>query len=93
MLRIIAAAAVLLASAAPAQVTSYTSNNAPPVDGESNKIVCKKEEKIGTRLAAKKVCLTVAEWNALTRANRERTQQIQAGTCQTGEGQACLDPN
>lgn len=93
MLRLLAAAAVLLGSVTPAQVTSYTSNNPPPVDGDQHKIVCKKEEKIGTRLGAKKVCLTVAEWSERTRAHQERTERIQMGTCQAGEGQSCFDPN
>lgn len=93
MLRVIAAAAVLLGSATSAQITPYTSNTPPAVDGDQHKIVCKKEEKVGTRLGARKICLTVAEWNERDRAHKERTEQIQMGTCQVGEGQACSDPN
>ena len=93
MWKAIAAAAVLATTPAPAQmITSYRTNNAAEIKGDSDKIVCKKEEQIGTRLGSKKVCLTVADWNALARENRERTERIQSGTCQVGEQQGCLDP-
>jgi len=93
MFRVLALATIFLTGAAGAQVvTSYKSNNVALERGDDDKIVCKKEETIGTRLGAKKVCLTVAEWNALSRENRERTEHIQAGACQVGEGQACAEP-
>lgn len=92
MLRKIALVALALSAAAPAQVTSYETNKPAPMKGDPNKIVCEKEETLGTRLGAKKVCLTVSEWNELRQAHRERTEQIQSGTCQVGEGQGCLDP-
>ena len=94
MLKSLAAVALLFAAAAPAQVvTSYKTDNPSQIKGDSDRIVCQKEEKIGTRLGARKVCLTVSEWNDLRAADRERTEEIQAGTCQVGEGQACLSPN
>lgn len=92
MLRTIALAAAALSIAAHGQVTTYQTNNPAPVKGDADKIVCQKEEKIGTRLGAKKVCLTVSEWQERARLHQERTQQIQSGTCQVGEGQGCLDP-
>lgn len=93
MIRLLAIAALAFSSAAAGQgVSSYLAANQAPVKGDSHKIVCKKEETIGTRLGAKKVCLTVAEWNEITTAHRERTERIQSGTCTVGEGQACLDP-
>jgi hypothetical protein len=82
-----------LPSVASTQViTSYRTDKTAEIKGDPERIVCKKEETIGTRLGSKKVCLTVADWNALARENRERTEQIQSGTCQTGEGQGCLNP-
>jgi len=93
MWKAIAAAAVLATTAASAQmITSYRTNNPALVKGDSDKIVCKKEETIGTRLGTKKVCLSVADWNALAQENRERTERIQSGTCQAGEGQGCMNP-
>ncbi len=86
--------ALLVSAAAPAQViTSYQSNKPSSIKGDPDKIVCQKEETIGTRLGAKKVCMTVSEWNARQKDERERTERIQGGTCQAGEGQGCLDPH
>jgi hypothetical protein len=92
MFRSLVLLTLIVATAAPAQVTSYRTINPAPIKGDSNKLVCQKEETIGTRLGDKKICLTVSEWNDRKRDQRERTEQIQAGTCQVGEGQACLDP-
>lgn len=85
MFRSLAAAVFLAATAAPAQVTSYETNRPAPVKGDADKIVCKKWEKLGSRLAAKKVCLTVREWTARANNDRDETGRIQSGTkvCQT----------
>ena len=80
MVRVFAAAALLVATSASAQVTSYRTNIPPSVVGEPDKIDCKKEEKIGTRLGAKKVCLTVREWHHRHLADREQTELIQSST-------------
>ena len=94
LLKSLSLSVLLVASAALAQpVTPYRPENPPQAKSDADRIVCQKEEKIGTRLGAKKVCMTVSEWAALKAADRERTEQIQAGTCQVGEGQGCLSPN
>ena len=81
MLKSLMAMAVLVSAAAPAQVvTSYGTNNPAPIKGDANKIVCQKEETIGTRLGGKKVCLTVAEWQARQQADRDQTERVQSGT-------------
>ena len=80
MFRPLAAAIVLVATAAPAQVTSYETSTPAPVKGDADKIVCKKVEKLGSRLAAKKVCLTVREWTARANNDRNETERIQSGT-------------
>ena len=80
MIRLFIAAAVLLPTAAPAQVTSYVSNNAAKPKGDPNRIVCRKDETIGTRLGAKKVCLTIEQWQEKHREQREFTEEIQSGT-------------
>jgi hypothetical protein len=81
MLKAIAAVALVISATAPAQViTSYQTNNPSSPKGDPNKIVCQKEEKIGTRLGGKKVCLTVAEWEAITKDGRDQAERIQSGT-------------
>ena len=87
MLKIFAATAVLLATVAPAQtITSYRTINPAPVKGEPDKIVCQKEEKIGSRLAARKICLKVSEWNERAKIHRDQTERLQMGVCVPGAG-------
>ena len=47
---------------------------------EVNRVVCKKQEEIGSRLGAKKVCLTVKQWQEQADANREDVERIQQNT-------------
>ena len=53
---------------------------------EVNRIVCKTEIPIGSRLGAKKVCLTVKEWQDRADADRDSTERVQqqAPTRQSG---------
>ncbi len=86
--------ALMISSAAAAQtVTPYKIQEAAPAKAGANKMVCKRQETIGTRLGAKKVCLTVSEWDERAKNDRERTEHLQSGTCQVGEGQDCANPN
>lgn len=89
--RTMMSALVLSAASASAQSSSYVTDNPTRVKGDSDKIVCQKEDKIGTRLGAKKVCLTVAEWQQRARIHQEQTQRLQMGVCVPGEG-SCNDP-
>lgn len=54
--------------------------------GDPNEVVCEKIEVIGSRVAAKRVCGTRAEWAEKRKADREVTDQAQRaanGPCQT----------
>jgi hypothetical protein len=88
----IIAASVAATGPAVAQSVSYESDRPAPLPTDAHKMVCKKEEKIGTRLGAKKVCLTASEWAARAADDREQTEEVQAGTkacsetCQTEQG-------
>ena len=44
---------------------------------DSNAIVCKSEDTTGTRLGAKKVCLTRQQWADMAAESRERLQKDQ----------------
>ena len=81
MLKSLSAIALLLSAAAPAQlITSYRTENPSLPKGDPNRIVCQKEETIGTRLGVKKVCLTVTEWQARKNDDRDQTERVQGGT-------------
>ena len=44
---------------------------------DANKIVCKSQETIGSRLGAKKVCMTVQEWKEQADFYRDQTETWQ----------------
>lgn len=79
MIRVLAAAAVLAAGSAGAQVTSYKTDKPVRLEGDPNKIVCMKEETIGSRLGERKVCMSVQQWNDKHKEHREFTEKIQGG--------------
>ena len=81
----ILAASVAVAGAAAAQPVANASDRPAPVKTDAHKMICKKEETIGSRLAAKKVCLTAAEWATRAAADREQTEDVQAGTKACGD--------
>lgn len=68
-------------SAPPASVsaTATTANPAAPDPNKSdlNRVVCEKQDKIGTRLGAHKVCMTVAQWAEFRKDVQDQTQHIQ----------------
>lgn len=92
MTRLAMAVLVLLAAPATAQVTSLEAANQPvKIVGDPNRIVCERQESTGTRLGARKVCLTVAEWAEKKREHRETLESIQHFGTSVGcqEGQSC----
>ena len=83
MFRVLAAVSLLsiVATPAVAQTSSSAVGKPRPIastdKSDVNRIVCKREETIGSRLAAKKVCLTVQEWEDLAKGSREDTESWQ----------------
>lgn len=72
---------------APPVAAQTSSTQAPQIQAvastdksDVNRIVCRKQETIGSRLGAKKVCLTVKEWQERTAADREETDRVQRDT-------------
>lgn len=80
MLKFILALSLLSAAAATAQPASNSSGTPTPVKGDPNKVVCQKQEKIGSRLGGEKLCLTVSEWQMRQSADRDAAEQLQAST-------------
>jgi hypothetical protein len=79
---LLVAGAISLATAAPApsfavapDQAAATSDKDPP-EG-SYKVVCRRLQAIGTRLASKRVCRTKAEWDADAAANRQDLERSQ----------------
>ena len=72
--------AVPVASQNPAPERPTASSRDP------NRIICERIEEIGTRLGARKACMTAAEWAEQRRQDRQQVDRIQAGTCVAGAG-------
>jgi hypothetical protein len=63
------------AQSAPTQATApgtATASTSP-----DDKIVCEREEQIGSRLGARKVCMTVKQWAEQRRIEREQVEKFQ----------------
>ena len=77
-LLIVMGASLLVASPAAAQ----SSPQAQPIplpthQSDVNKIVCERQEEIGSRLKGKKVCMTVEQWQAFKATHREEVEEMQ----------------
>lgn len=79
------ASAILLAAIC---VPASAQNNAPQTANPASKaaeinpldkVVCRVEESLGSRLNAKRVCLTVREWKEQAEDSRDALERIQQG--------------
>lgn len=69
---------VLLVGAAPALAQGSGSPSGDSKASDQNQIVCERYEETGSRLATRRVCKTVREWQehrSAQRADTERAQQ------------------
>jgi hypothetical protein len=77
---------IALAAPAAAQITfQEPTTQAQAKPGSPNdKIICERQEEIGSRLAAKKVCKTAAEWQLERQQQRDDVSKVQQQA--TGQG-------
>lgn len=82
MIKIALAAIGLSMVAAPvaAQVTSIESSRPSVKSKDPNRMVCEREDTTGTRLGARKTCLTAAQWQEKRREHREELERAQKNT-------------
>jgi hypothetical protein len=88
ILILLAAAPVAADTSAPPQTQTAQGSKPNPLD----KMVCKTENTLGTRLGAHRVCATVREWKDQEDDNRQAAAAIQgvgAGCSETSSGSAC----
>lgn len=71
------------AQPAPTQASQPTK---PAVKSDMDRMVCEKEETIGTRLGTRKVCKTVREWQEQRRVQREEFEKVQQVVNQNPSG-------
>ncbi|HVM36962.1 MAG TPA: hypothetical protein VM265_01030 [Sphingomicrobium sp.] len=65
------------AGSAGAQVSSLETATPSTKKGDPDQVVCERQEATGTRLGARQVCLTVAQWEAKRREHRDATEKVQ----------------
>ena len=82
---------LVIASLMPAPVAAQITfdNSAPPAQGQAapkpgEKLICEKEETVGSRLGAKKVCLTKSQWDEQKREHRETLEKFQQQNTSVG---------
>ena len=79
ILALIVAIAIPASAQAPAQSPAAPAPSAKPATNPLDKIVCRTEDSLGSRLNKKRVCLTVREWREMSEGSREATERIQQG--------------
>jgi hypothetical protein len=77
-------AAMVMSFAAP--VLADDAATAKKTAEDPNKIVCRREEVVGSRLATNKRCLTVRQWTEMQRDLRMTVDRVQAAKLTNGGG-------
>ena len=75
MLKPLIIAALALAAASPAIAETASSPASKAKD--PNRKICEKVERIGSRLAVDRICMTAAQWEEQKRAQREHVEGVQ----------------
>ena len=84
MLKMITVAAILSVGTMPLadQVTSIETSRPAENVKDPNKPICERVEQIGTRLGARRVCMTATQWAEQRREQREAMERVQRSTNQ-----------
>ena len=78
----------LVCGAAPAlaQAPGTDSGNPAAKNKDPNRIVCEKVQETGSRLNARKVCMTAQQWDEQRRRDRENLQDAQQRSLEPNSG-------
>ncbi|QXQ05110.1 hypothetical protein KX816_12555 [Sphingosinicellaceae bacterium] len=74
MFKFLIVTAIALSATAPALARSQTDRK--PQD--PNRIVCRTNEVLGSRLQTQKTCMTASEWDRLEHSQRETVERVQS---------------
>jgi invasion protein IalB len=85
---LVASSGALLFAAAPALAQTQAANQPAPAakDKDPNRIICQRVEETGSRVAAKKVCMTAQQWEEKRRADREYLEDAQQRAIEPNSG-------
>jgi invasion protein IalB len=70
-------AVTLLLSSAAAQAQAQAPSQEAAAKDKGDRVVCRSIEEIGSRLATKRVCMTVRQWEEQQRIDRESAEAAQ----------------
>jgi len=73
----LAVVAALGATSVLAQVSSIETARPAGKPDDPNKLICERVEKTGTRLGARRVCMTADQWAAQRSVQREDLERVQ----------------
>ena len=79
LLTLIASSAAFASAPAGSDARGAEAEAATAAEEGANKVVCKREPVAGSRLAAKRVCQTAAEWERQRREDQQAAEKVQAG--------------
>jgi hypothetical protein len=86
MLKFLPIAFLLITSVPVAAQVQQPDSPTASKNGDLDRMVCEKEEQIGSRLGARKVCKTVKEWQEQRRVQRQDVERVQQNINQNQPG-------
>jgi invasion protein IalB len=88
MTLLVATSGALLFAAPPALAQTQASNQPASAakDKDPNRIICQRVEETGSRVAAKRVCMTAQQWEEKRRGDREYLEDAQQRAIEPNSG-------
>jgi hypothetical protein len=81
---LLGAAPVVAQTQPSAPAISFDDQPAAATKEDSKRLICRSEEKIGSRLASKRVCMTAAQWKDREQQTRRDLDQLHTNTQPAG---------
>ena len=79
MLKFLLVVPAVLCAPALAQTSTGDTVGPSATKAELDRIVCERQEQLGSRLGGRKVCKTIREWQEQRRVQREEAERVQRG--------------
>ena len=83
--KLIAIAGAFLCAAAAPVAAQTAAPTTPPAAKDPNKVICEKQEVVGSRLATRRVCMTRSQWADLRNQDRQQLDKVQTRRAMSGQ--------
>jgi invasion protein IalB len=82
------AGAALMVATMPAVAQTQTSTQSAAINknNDPNRIICEKQQEVGSRLNSRKICMTAQQWEEQRRRDRESLQDAQQRSLEPNSG-------